>query len=256
VTVDHGGADAPPDERARAAREVEDLIAHEVSVMLVQARAAERLLAAGRPEAAEAIEAVAASGRAALGDARCLRAEEALGPAARSIAAMVVQAEAARRVVARAPGEALETVRRIAPQAQATLAALRDLLAPAAGAAERAPQPSLADLPALLARSAEHGLPADLRVEGEPSGVPGAVGLAGYRIVQAALGDAARRRAARACVRVAWAPAEVLLEVRDDAPGPAGAGLDGARERAALLGGTLEAGPAPRGFRLRARLPA
>jgi signal transduction histidine kinase len=101
-------------------------------------------------------------------------------------------------------------------------------------------------------------------VDGESRPLPAAVGLAAYRIVQEALTNVTRHAGgAAATVRVSYAPAELMVEVGDDGrgAGPApgvgtGSGLVGMAERAAALGGTVDAGPRPGGgFTVRARLP-
>ncbi|MBX6169802.1 MAG: ATP-binding protein, partial [Thermobispora bispora] len=109
-------------------------------------------------------------------------------------------------------------------------------------------------------------LPVDLVVEGTRSRVPAAVDLAGYRIVQEALTNVMRHAgASRAEVRVAYGPDTVSVTVTDDGTGTAagtrdggggGHGLPGMRERAASVGGILEAGPRPGGgFGVMAVLP-
>jgi len=93
-----------------------------------------------------------------------------------------------------------------------------------------------------------------------PEPLPSAVELVAYRIVQEALTNVTRHARARSvAIRLGYAD-EVTVEVTDDGVGgPAveGNGITGMRERAAALGGTVEAGPRPSGgFRVAARLPA
>ena len=112
------------------------------------------------------------------------------------------------------------------------------------------------------------GLPISLEVRGSGDGVPGPVELAAYRIVQESLTNVVRHAGpAAARVRVVREPAAVEVEVTDDGRGRAatgpgrrasepGHGITGMRERAAAVGGWLEAGPlATGGFRVRASLP-
>ena len=105
-----------------------------------------------------------------------------------------------------------------------------------------------------------------VRREGEAVSLPAGVDLSAYRIVQEALTNALRHaRATRAEVTVRYEPGAIAVEISDDgAGGPAdvtdgehaGHGIVGMRERAALVGGTLEAGAPPHGgFRVRAELP-
>jgi signal transduction histidine kinase len=145
--------------------------------------------------------------------------------------------------------------------------------------------PGLADLEGLLAEVAKAGLAVRLRVEGTPSPLPAGVDLSAYRIVQEALTNSLKHAGpARASVRLCYGREALEIQVWDDGPGPApvggglavvtlgpggvlsvsgprpaaggGQGLIGMRERVALFGGTLEAGPRPGGgYRVAARLP-
>ncbi|MEJ2888803.1 sensor histidine kinase [Actinomycetospora aeridis] len=128
---------------------------------------------------------------------------------------------------------------------------------------EAPPQPTLADLPALVAESREAGLSVSLSGSA-PDGVPETLGRTAYRIVQEGLTNA-RKHAAGVPVRVSveGTPGEALrVEVRNRLPmGPStsdgrGTGLVGLGERAASVGGRLDHGETPDGdFRLRAELP-
>jgi signal transduction histidine kinase len=126
-----------------------------------------------------------------------------------------------------------------------------------------APQPSLSRLPELVQEASDVGLQVDVDVEGDPAELPLGVELAAYRIVQEALTNTRRHAGARSArVRLSYSPEALRVEVTDDGTGPgdrsnaAGHGLIGMRERAALYGGTLEAGPGPGcGFRVAAVLP-
>jgi signal transduction histidine kinase len=125
-----------------------------------------------------------------------------------------------------------------------------------------APQPGLADLPALVAQLRRAGLPTDLVVEGEPEPLTPGVELAAYRIAQEALTNTLKHAGpARARVTVRYDPEWLRLEITDDGRGAAtggrdGHGLVGMRERVALYGGTLEVGARPAGgFGVSARLP-
>jgi signal transduction histidine kinase len=200
---------AVENERARIARELHDVVAHNVSLMVVQAVAAQDVFDV-RPELSrESLSAIEASGRAALGELRRL----------------------------------LSTVR-------------------ADGEDAHDPQPGLAQLEALVESVRAAGLDVALRREGRPVEVPSGVGLSAYRIVQEALTNTLRHaHASSAVVTVRYTPVAVEVEVADDGRGARGGveggrGIVGMRERAALLGGTLEVGSAPRGgFHVRAALP-
>jgi signal transduction histidine kinase len=104
--------------------------------------------------------------------------------------------------------------------------------------------------------------PVDLRVEGHPLQLPAGVDLTAYRLVQEGLTNALKHaRAERAQVLVRYGPGDIEVTVSDDGRGAGsgdggGHGLVGMRERVAVYGGELEAGPrAEGGYRLRARLP-
>jgi signal transduction histidine kinase len=127
-----------------------------------------------------------------------------------------------------------------------------------------APQPGIGELDALAGAVRAAGLPVTLVIDGDPAALPAAVGLSVYRIVQEALTNVLRHAGpACATVRIGCAEEAVTVEVTDDGSGEpgdwfplSGHGLAGMRERAAIFGGQLSAGPAPGGgFAVRARLP-
>ena len=129
---------------------------------------------------------------------------------------------------------------------------------------ELAPQPGVAGLPALAEGVRAAGLPVVVAVDGDPAGLPAAVDISAYRIVQEALTNVLRHAGqASAQVSVRCGADVVLIEVTDDGVGPqaggaagGGHGLAGMGERVALFGGQLTAGPRPGGgFVVRARLP-
>jgi signal transduction histidine kinase len=136
----------------------------------------------------------------------------------------------------------------------------------APGVAEMGPQPGIDDVAALVAGTRAAGLEVDLRVEGTPREVPVGVGLSAYRITQEALTNAVKHAGpAHVHVRLAYDDDALEVEVVDDGRGssrpggdvPApGHGLVGMRERVALFGGELHAGPGlGGGFSVVARLP-
>lgn len=205
---------AAAEERARIAREMHDVVAHSLSVMVVQAEAAEAMLDTDPERARRPLGAVQETGRSALTELRRM----------------------------------LGVLREIADEGPAL-----------------APQPGLAGLDALVEHVRDAGLAVTLRVEGEPRPLPPGVDLSAYRIVQEGLTNALKHAGpARAEVVVRYRPREVELSVTDDGRGtdPAGNGgghgLVGMRERVALYGGRLSAGPRPapeRGFAMTAALP-
>lgn len=196
-------------ERLRLAQEIHDIVAHSVTVMLVQAEAAGRVLQSSEadPVAVEALQAVQESGRGALAELRQL-----LGV--------------------------------LRPEDQALTA----------------PAPGLGDIDALASSYRAAGL--QVTCSSHLSGVvPATVQLTAYRLVQEALTNALRHsRASEARVDVVDDEDVLRVEVVD--PGPArpdpeqpGHGLRGMRERVKACGGELAAGPWHNGFRVRASLP-
>jgi signal transduction histidine kinase len=201
-------------ERARIARELHDIIAHHLSVVVLHAAGA-RASGGADPATLEEIE---HSGRQALTETRRL-----FG-------------------VLREPAEQ----------------------------AGRAPQPGISELPALAGSLRAAGLEVSLSIDGDHAALPPAVNVSAYRIVQEALTNVLKHAGpARAEVTVGCADSAVTIEVTDDGPGnpapPAvkgegevggGQGLAGIRERVAVFGGDLRAGPRPGGgFTVCARLP-
>jgi len=186
---------------------------------------------------------------------------------AHSVSVMVIQAGGARMVMDSSPERAEASLRSVERAGREALAEMRRLLGVLDGDADPralAPQPGLADIDELLARTRASGLAADLRVDGEPAAVPPALDLCAYRIVQEALTNAIKHATpARAEVRVRWGEDALELEISDDGRGPGtvngasgGHGIAGMRERAGLHGGSIHAGAGPAGgFTVRARLP-
>ncbi len=133
----------------------------------------------------------------------------------------------------------------------------------------RAPQPQLSDLPALVAAARVAGVSVELSVPAELDHVPAGIGVCAYRIVQESLSNASQHApGAPVIVSVDHGDSAVLLRVTNGPAGPVGPGgsagngvghghgLAGMRERVALLGGSLSAGPAPDGgFFVSAVLP-
>ena len=124
------------------------------------------------------------------------------------------------------------------------------------------PQPSLEYVDKLVAQSRESGLDTKLLLEGTPSVLPQGIDLTAYRFVQEGLTNAIKHANAKhAEVVVRYDNGSVELVVRDDGTGDgkgggSGHGLVGIRERVAVYGGELSAGPrAEGGYELRARLP-
>lgn len=184
---------------------------------------------------------------------------------AHSVSVMVVQAGAARKVLAEKPEAAeqsLLNVETVGHEAMAELRRLLGALGENGSEAPLQPQPTIDELDGLVARVRESGLPVEATIEGEPRPLPAGVDVAVYRIVQEALTNALKyANGARTTVLVRYGPDAVDLEVADEGTvsTPAsgiGRGLLGMRERVALFGGTIDAGKRPEGgYAVRAHLP-
>jgi signal transduction histidine kinase len=183
-----------------------------------------------------------------------------------NVSVMTVQAAAAGDVFETQPNRAREALDSIESTGREALTELRRLLGtvrPDDGASTFDPQPRLARLDALLEQVRGTGLGVELTVEGEPRHLPAGVDLSAYRIVQEALTNTLKHaQASHVSVLVRYGTGAVELDVVDDGAGPAtaggerGYGIVGMRERAALFGGKLEAGPVPGGgFSVRAQIP-
>lgn len=188
---------------------------------------------------------------------------------AHSLAVVIAQADGARYAAASTPGAVpdatTQALTAIATTARSALADVRLLLGQLRHTQDAGPIPGIADLDELFARTRAAGLALSVRVEpAVPSDVPTAVQLAVYRILQEALTNALRHGAGSADVALSWQPDRVQLRVQnpvtahDDAAGerpardtagaaaaavtPArgGHGLVGMRERARVVGGTLD----------------
>jgi signal transduction histidine kinase len=198
-------------ERARIARELHDIVAHHVSVMVVQADGAGYVLQSDPGRAANALAAVSATGRQALTELRRL-----LG-------------------VLRSDAE------------QAALA----------------PLPGLGELRELLDQSRAAGLEVSYTLTGVPRELPEGAELAAYRVVQESLTNTRKHAglAATSAVTLQYGPDGLVVAVTDDGMAAptgelGGHGLAGMRERVAMYGGTVTAGPLPSGgFGVRAWLP-
>ncbi len=202
------------EERLRIARELHDVLAHDISLINVQAGVALHLMDEQPEQARTALTAIKAASKDALGELRSV----------------------------------LEVLRQ------------------AGESPPRAPTAGLDHLDRLVSGAAAAGIDVRVVTEGTPRPLPPGVDLAAFRIVQEALTNVTRHAGpATATVSLAYDERELTVEVDDDGRGGppsssngsgAGNGIPGMHERAAALGGALEAGPKPGGgFRVRASLP-
>jgi signal transduction histidine kinase len=237
-------------ERARIAREMHDIVAHSLTVMVAQADGGRYAADADPAAATRALGTIAETGRAALSDMRrllgVLRTEPVGGPGA--------------------PGTRLGPIASPVPPAPGhAAAAARAEPSTATGATQTlAPQPAAGDVATLVEQVRSSGLRVSFVQVGEPRHLPPGTGLTVYRIAQEALTNVLKHAGPDPGVTVllAWRRDAIALDVDDDGRGASadgdglGQGLLGMRERAAMFGGTVAAGPRPGGgFRVRARIP-
>jgi signal transduction histidine kinase len=185
---------------------------------------------------------------------------------AHNIAVMIALADGAAYTIARDPDQAAALMSHASQAGRSALTEMRRLLGilrqPGAAASGSAPQPALTDLDTMIDTVREAGLPVRLTVSGQAFPMPPSAQLALYRIIQEALTNTLKHAdATSAHVRLHYRDGEVDLEVTDDGrPGStadpvspvtgavaAGHGLAGMRERAAVFGGEVSAGPRPEG---------
>jgi signal transduction histidine kinase len=203
-------------ERSRIARELHDVVSHQVSVIVIQAGAAKRSLGRRPDDVASALDAIDTAGRNALTDMR--RMLGILGASSDADASTPLQ-----------------------------------------------PLPGLGQLGALAERVTAAGIRVELSIDGERRSLDPGIELAAYRIIQEALTNVMKHASGSdARVEVSYDADALRIDVENrrssrstDLPSRAGEGhgLVGMRERAGMLGGTLEAVPTATGFRVAARLP-
>jgi signal transduction histidine kinase len=189
---------------------------------------------------------------------------------AHGIATIHLRAGAALHVLDRNPEEAERALTAIKQVSKETLAELRSTLGmlrqPGDDDVPLGPIPSLVHLDHLLDATRHAGVAVELEMACDPASLPLTVDVAAYRIVQESLTNVMRHAGdgARARIVVRLDDGAVDVEVTDDGRGPAvgtaaqpaGHGIEGMRERATTVGGTLTTGRRPGGgFRVHARLP-
>jgi signal transduction histidine kinase len=218
----------------------------------------------GRIRAAEEQERAQREQELVVAEERARIARELHDSAGHALNTILVQAGAARLLRERdseRSAQAVETIEELARETiediDRIVGTLRD-----GGETDRAPLRGVDQIPALVERQRASGLDVRLRIDGDPGrGVPTAVDRAAYRIAQESLTNAARHGGGTAAMTVRRAPDALELTVRNPVGSSAptrpggGRGIAGMRERAKLLGGSLEAGRDGTEFHVRARLP-
>jgi signal transduction histidine kinase len=201
----------------------------------------------------------------AVADERARIARELHDVVSHAIAVTVLQARGGRKMVGRDDAALRRTLSAIEDTNVSALADMRRLLTllrESDGADAREPAPSLERLGQLVDQVRASGLPVELQVTGDPLPVPPGLDLSAYRIVQESLTNVLKHGGsqARACVEVSYGGEGLDITVSNTgaapvASGVGGHGLIGIRERASVAGGSLEAGPEPDGYAVRAHLP-
>jgi signal transduction histidine kinase len=215
------------------------------------------------------------SGERALLEERQRIARELHDVVAHHMSLIAIQAEAAPYKTVDPPPELVESFGEIRASALAGLAELRRVLGVLrTSGQDTTPQPGLAELDALLDSARGGGVSVTVTCSGDPVTLPEGVDLSAYRIVQEALSNVMRHApGSHVRLHLAYHPDSLALEIRNDVQAPAssaapvlvtsgaraaggGHGLVGMRERATMLGGSLEAGPTEDGgFQVTAILP-
>jgi signal transduction histidine kinase len=183
---------------------------------------------------------------------------------AHTVSVISIQADVASEALPDDPRDAqaaLGVIRRASREALGELRGTLGLLRGPAASQPRRPVAGLAHLDRIVASAADSGLAVAVRVEGPPAPLPVVVDAAAHRIVQESITNVLRHAGAgTATVELRYEPGALTVRVLDDGRGGAvdgtGYGIRGMRERVALLGGDLRAGPRPEGgFAVEATLP-
>jgi signal transduction histidine kinase len=183
---------------------------------------------------------------------------------AHSLAVVIAQADGARYALKADPAIADEALGTISTTARRALGDVRELLGALRHEQGLAPTPEVDDIDRLVREMREVGLDVRIEREGDPVGLPTTTQLAVYRIVQESLTNAWKHGEPGTPVHAAltYRPDTVEITVvnrraDDGTRGPGtGHGLVGMRERAAMTGGTLTAGPRGDDFTVAVRMPS
>ena len=269
---------AAAEERSRIAREMHDVVAHSLAVMITMADGAAAIVERDPATAKQAIETLAEAGRSALADTRRLvgvlredpsvaaeQAPQSPEPPAPSEGSPSSARQQEVRDLPVPEFAPLGTVTPVEPSAP--IANLRQQATDGAGDRSRgdlplAPSPEQADITELVKRFVAAGVPVTYRWVGAALPDDKALQLTVFRIAQEALTNVLRYAPTTPAVSVdveRHVGTVVLTVDNEAAPGTrpmhgSGKGLIGMRERASVYGGTVQAGPTPTGWRVRAVL--
>lgn len=182
---------------------------------------------------------------------------------AHAMSLITVQAGVGAHLIDRDPEQAGKALRVIEETGRTALNEMRRVLqAMRSDEASTEPQPSLSSLQELAAHIESAGTPVALRIEGDARPLPAGLQVSAYRIAQEALTNTVKHApGSRATLTLRYLPTMLEVEVVnvgrriDPASSGVGHGLKGMRERVALYGGSLDAGPCDGGFRVYAALP-
>ena len=269
---------AAAEERSRIAREMHDVVAHSLAVMITMADGAAAIVERDPATAKQAIETLAEAGRSALADTRRLvgvlredpsvAAEQAPQSPEPSAPSEGSPSSARQQEVRDLPVPEFAPLGTVTPvEPSAPIANLRQQATDGAGDRSRgdlplAPSPEQADITELVKRFVAAGVPVTYRWVGAALPEDKALQLTMFRIAQEALTNVLRYAPTTPAVSVdveRHIGTVVLTVDNDAAPGTrpmhgSGKGLIGMRERASVYGGTVQAGPTPTGWRVRAVL--
>ena len=269
---------AAAEERSRIAREMHDVVAHSLAVMITMADGAAAIVERDPATAKQAIETLAEAGRSALADTRRLvgvlredpsvAAEQAPQSPEPSAPSEGSPSSARQQEVRDLPVPEFAPLGTVTPvEPSAPIANLRQQATDGAGDRSRgdlplAPSPEQADITELVKRFVAAGVPVTSRWVGAALPADKALQLTVFRIAQEALTNVLRYAPTTPAVSVdveRHVGTVVLTVDNEAAPGTrpmhgSGKGLIGMRERASVYGGTVQAGPTPTGWRVRAVL--
>ena len=269
---------AAAEERSRIAREMHDVVAHSLAVMITMADGAAAIVERDPATAKQAIETLAEAGRSALADTRRLvgvlredpsvAAEQAPQSPEPPAPSGESPSSARQHEVRDLPVPEFAPLGTVTPvEPSVPIANLRQQATDGAGDRSRgdlplAPSPEQADITELVKRFVAAGVPVTYRWVGAALPADKALQLTVFRIAQEALTNVLRYAPTTPAVSVDVERhnGTVVLTVDNEAaPGTrpmhgSGKGLIGMRERASVYGGTVQAGPTPTGWRVRAVL--